>query len=486
MARCEMDAPTRRSATPGNDAGMSLIVTIFGIVLLTVLGFGLTGLGMRATTSTIDERNTAEALAIADAGIAHAKKLILWTEWASLNQFLQNVGGTACDGDELAAAPIAPLPPGYPTTAADFIPAAGRPFGRGQYQVFVCDDHPTDVDLTTGILDVNPNADVNKRILIRAVGTGPGGSTATVEQIIGAQDLPAVVVNGPLVVSGSPIVTGAGGAIHSNGTLAISGGPCVSQYFSSSTTVPVSGSSAGTGATCSNVDMDIRPDSAPLTVPILDYNMFKAQADYWLESGGQVTNPATGLPIPGGLPGWNYSANRWRMMTNIPPGTYWVDTSVVVVGSPGSPASPLPLTILARYAIDIGGNPTTVPDLIVTGPGMTTPTGISMLAGTDLEINGALSQTFTGLYYAQHQLDITGTPVFNGQVLAANVADTNYPPGSNNLVPLDNQGRMEIAGNPTINFNGSGIVGTRALSWRECRDGMNPANPCGALWGGNP
>jgi hypothetical protein len=484
MGCTHRDEAAQRPVAPGGDAGASLIVTIFGIVMLTVLGFGLTGIGMRATDATDDERETAEALAIADAGIAHAKKLILWTEWASLNQFLQNVGGTACDGDELAAAPVAPLPPGYPTANTDFIPQAGRPFGRGQYQVFVCDDHLTDVDLITGILDVNPSADVNKRIIIRSVGTGPGGATATVEQIIGAADLPAVVVNGPLVVSGTPQVNGAGGAIHSNGTLQISGDPCVSQFFSSSTTVPISGSSAGTGAACSNVDMDVRPDSAPLTVPILSYNTYKAQADYWMQADGTVTNPATGLVIAGGLPGWNFVGNRWRMMTTIPPGTYWVDTSVVILGSPGSLASPMPLTILARYSIDIAGSPVTTPDLIITGPGMTAPTGISMLAGTDLEINGALSQTFTGLYYALHQLDITGTPVFNGQVLAANVADTNYPPGAANLVPLDAQGRMELAGNPTINYAGGGIVGTRALSWRECRDGMNPANPCGPLWGG--
>ena len=112
----------------GRDAGASLLITLFGLVLLTVLGFGLTGIGTRATVSTMDERDAVEALAIADAGIAHARKLILWQEWLSLDQFLQNAGGTACDGDELSVAPTAPLPAGYPTAAADFIPAAGRPF----------------------------------------------------------------------------------------------------------------------------------------------------------------------------------------------------------------------------------------------------------------------------------------------------------------------------------------------------------------------
>lgn len=478
----DLTSPAEASALgSGRDTGATLITTIFGLVLLTILGIGLTGLGMRASTSTITERETAEALAMADAGIAHAKKLILWTEWGSLNQFLQNAGGVACDGDELSVVPVAPLPPGYPNQASDLIPQAGRSFGRGQYRVFVCDDHLTDVDRQTGILNVDPNSDVNKRILIRSVGTGPNGATATVEQVIDAADLPAVVVNGPLVVSGTPLVRGAGGAIHSNGTLQISGNPCVEQFFSSTTTVPISGSSAGTGAGCSNVDMDVRPDSAPLTVPVLDADMYKAQATYWLESNGTIFNGQTGASI-GNLPGWTFSngSKQWRAGSTIPPGTYWVNSTVVMVGSPG----PMQLTIMTRYAIDIGGSPNTTPHLFVTGPGMSTPAGVSMLAGTDLEINGALAQTFNGLFYAKHQVEVTGTPIFNGQLLAANAADTPYPPGSTNLVTLDSQGRMELTGNPTINFSGSGIVGTRATVWRECRDGANPLNPCGPLWGG--
>jgi hypothetical protein len=466
-----------------SDAGVSLVVTVFGIVLLTVLGFGLTSLGTMATISTVNERDSAEAWAIADAGIAHARKLMLWQEWPSLNLFLQNGNGTACDGDELSGPPAGPLPAGYPTAPSAFIPAAGQPFGRGSYQVFVCDDHLTDRDVVTGVLDVNPNADVNRRVLVRAVATGADGSTASSELVMGAQDLPAVIVNGPLKVSGHPQVTGNGGTIHANGGLELAGDPCASMFYSSVETVTVSGSSVGSGATCSNANLDTRPDSTPLPLPLLHPDQFKTQATFWLEADGTIYDGQTGAVIPN-LPGWTFSKGQfsWNAGTNIPAGTYWINANVALTGSPGSTGTPLPLTLMARYSIDVSGSPDTQPHLTVSGPGMM-PTGLSMLAGTDLELTGSYTQVFNSLYYAAHQVDIAGTPVINGQVLAANLADTTYPPGNMNLVELNSSGQMDITGTPTINFNGNGLVATVPMSWRECR-GLNPADPCGPLWGG--
>jgi hypothetical protein len=472
------------SAVPArNDAGVSLIVAVFGIVLLTILGFGLTSLGTMATTSVVNERDAAETLAIADAGIAHARKLMLWQEWPSLNLFLQNGNGTACDGDELSQAPAGTLPTGYPTAASNFIPAAGVAFGRGSYQVFVCDDHLTDRDVVTAALDADPNSDVNRRVLVRSVATGPDGASAATEMVLGAQDLPAVIVDGPLKVAGHPQVTGTGGQIHANGDLELAGNPCASTFYSSVSGVSVSGNSVGSGATCSSTDLDTRPDSAPLPIPVLTPAMFKAQATFWLNADGTIVDGQTGAPIKS-LPGWNFHKGSltWTAGTNIPAGTYWVDANISVSGSPGSAGAPLPLTLLATYSIDVSGSPDTQPHLTISAPGMM-PTGISMLAGTDLELTGSYTQVFNSLYYAGHQLDISGTPVINGQVLAANLADTPYPGGNMNLVQLNASGQMEITGTPSITFNGNGLVATVPLAWRECRGGT-VTNPCGALWGG--
>jgi len=477
MMRRTANSSARRRA---HDEGAALIFALLGLAALTALGIGITTVGIVATTVTVNERETARAFSIADAGIAHARRLILWQEWDSFDQFLQNVGGTACDADELAAAPAAPLPPGYPTAPADFIPQAGRAFGGGSYRVAVCDDHATDVDPVTGTLDTDPNVDVNKRMIIRSTGTDPSGATATVELVIGATDVPAVYVNGNLELSGNPTVSGPGGGVHANEDLEASGDPCA-LYYSASGSIPVSGS-PNSGAACADPTLDTRPDSAPLIVPSLSAGQFKNQADYWLENNGDATD-SSGNPIA--TPGWNHNNQGWRMQGVPNPGTYWIDDNVRVTSSPGSAASPIAITLLATLSIDISGNPNFVPALTVTdmalGPN---PVSIAMIADTDLELSGNPSTSTEGLHYARHQLDISGNVTINGQVLALNEGDPSYPPGNKNLVTLQG-GFMTISGNPTITFSGNGIAGTRPLTWRECRTIINPADPCGPLWGGN-
>ena len=467
------------------ERGVALVVVLLGFSVVTVLGLGLTGLGIVTTTMAVSESETAEALAIADAGVSHARKLILWQEWASFDHFLQNGSGTACDGDELADAPSGVLPPGYPSALADFIPADGRTFGGGSYRVFVCDDDVTDADPTTGALDMDPDVDVNKRILIRSFGTGRNGATAAVEVLIGVQDLPAVIVDGGVVATGTPRFMGSAGAVHANGTMLVAGNACAEQSFSAVGDITVSGASAGGGATCSPGDLDTRPDSPPLTVPVLSPDSYKPAADYWLEIDGSVYDGTSGLPLPG-LVGWSFSASSktWQSNSKIPGGTYWINGNVIVGGSPGE-STPLPLTLLARGYVDVGGNPRVVPDLVVTDLGAT-PVGITAIAGTDVRLAGTSTVVYAGVYYATHQLDVSGTPTINGQLLARNRADAAYPAGTaTNIVSLDAMGRMVMSGSPTVTFGGSGVQGARALRWRECRAAASPTDPCGPLFGGS-
>jgi hypothetical protein len=469
-----------------HDRGAALVFALLGLMSLTVLGLGLMTLTLSATTATGNERDTVRALLIADTGIAHARKLILWKEWQSFDQFLKNDtgsnSGVGCTGDELVDAPAAPLPPGYPAFASDFIPAAGVAYAGGTYQVFVCDDDPTDWDtsVTPAVLNADPSVDKNRRIIIRSVGTAPNGATATIELVLGAQDLPALIVNGNLSLPGTSRVTGVGGAAFSNGTMRVEGNPCAEQFFGSVGSIDILGNSTGTGTTCSNTNLDLRPDSAPMTIPVFNPTDYKSMATYWLENDGRIYLAATGAQIT--LPGWSFASNTWSSNSSVPGGTYWVNGNVVVGGSPGSPAAPLPLTILATLSVDIAGSPRTVPALAI--PGIAPqPVGVSVIAGTDLKMAGNTSQLFTGIYYANHQVDIAGSPTINGQVLAGNVADTNYAPGTTNKVSLSG-GYMVITGSPTINFAGSGLVGTSPLAWRECRTTTDPTNPCGPLWGG--
>lgn len=471
----------RRARIVRNERGVALVFMLIMLGVMTMLGLGITGIGMVATTVTVNAGETANAVAIADAGIAHARRLILWTEWPSLNPFLQNGTGTACDGDELANAPALPLPIGYPATPGDFIPQAGRAFGGGSYQVFVCDDHVTDFDPVTGVLDVDPNSDVNRRILVRSVGVGANGATATVEQVLGSQDVPAVIVNGSVLATGNPMFMGAAGAIHANGNLDVAGNACAQQYFSAVGTVPVSGGSAGGGGACAPSAIEVLPDSPPINVPQVSPDTYRPLATYWFAADGTATiNPAAAPTTPPPT-GWsfNLATQTWTSSASIPGGTYWVDGNVVIGGSP-APAGGL--SLLTRGHVDIGSSPVIPPALSVSGLGPT-PVMVSVIAGTDIKLAGS-GNTFTGLYYAAHQLDVSGSPTINGQMIALNQADTPYPAAATNLVPLNAAGQMVISGSPNVTYNGGAVQSMRALQWRECRSGANPADPCGPLFGG--
>jgi hypothetical protein len=476
--------------------GAAMIFTVLALGVLTVLGFGITTLGVVALHTSGNEREVSEVLGVADAGISHAKRLILWQDWGSFDQFLQRGDGAACNADETAGTPLVgpsatytPLAAMYPTNAADFIPAAGRAFGTGQsYVVQICDDHLTDIDPTTGILDTDPNHDANRRIRVRSRGNGRNGASATIEVIIGAADTPAVIVNGDLEVKGNPTASGAGGAIHANGDLTLTGNPCAQQYFSSVDSI-ANGSNAEGGPTCTNAAADTRPNSDPINLPLLSASMYKDQATYWLTSNGKIMHKPMSTwveinPIPTGSLLVNWSAQiggqqrEWRANGDVPPGTYYVDANVVINGNLGASGA-IALTVLTEGFYKVTGNPMTTPHLTVPWRG-----AIAVIAGTDISLSASFSNPSSGLYYARHQLDVAGSPVINGQLIALNEADTPYPTTSNqtnNPVQLTG-GRMELTGSPTINYAGNGLFYARLLSWRECRDLApgDPNGPCGA------
>jgi hypothetical protein len=476
------------------ERGAALVFSILALGVLMVLGFGITSLGMVALKTSGNERETNEVLAIADAGISHAKRLVLWQEWGSFDQFLQRGDTAGCNGDELAGAPLVapsppytPLPGGYPTAADNFIPQAGRAFGTGQYFVQLCDDHATDIDPATGILDTNPNVDVNHRIRARSRGVGSNGASATIEIIIGAAQTPAVIVNGDLEVKGNPTAAGAAGAIHANGDITLTGNPCAQQYFSAVDTVQ-GGSNAEGGTTCSNAAADTRPNSDPINIPLLSPSMFKDQANWWLTSNGKIMQKQLSTwveinPIPAGSLLANWSAqmggqNReWRANGDVPPGTYYVEANVVINGNLGAGGA-IAMTILTEGFYKVTGNPMTTPHLTVPWRGP-----IAVIAGTDIALGASFSNPSSGLYYARHQLDVAGGPVINGQLVALNEADTSYPTTTNQNNPVQlTGGRMELTGNPTINYAGNGLFAARMVSWRECRDLLpgDPNGPCGA------
>lgn len=468
------------------ERGSALVFTMIGLAVVTVMGLAITTMGISSMSLAGQEGQTREALTVADAGIEHAKRLILWQEWNSANQFLQRGDATACSWDEFSGTPSGDLPTGYPTAAAAFIPAAGRAFGGGTYWVSLCDNHVQ--ELASATPDLDPNSDFDKTVLIRSVGIMANGSRAAVESLLGAQTLPAIIVNGNLEVKGNPTVTGPAGSIHSNGTLLVSGNPCTHQYYSSAGTVATSGSVQG-GVTCTAAGVDSRPYSPPLNIAILNPSDYIASATYHLRPGPGTQgwiHASNGMHIATApWNGWSYNANpaqTWSFNGPIPPGTYYVEGNVSVSGNPAAAGGlPLPLTFFVEGSFMATGNPSLTPAATIPGLGP-----VMVIAGTDIDLGATVSNTYTGLFYAQDQIDIAGTPTINGQLVAANHDDLPYPgPATNpnhNPVKLDSAGRMVLSGNPGVNYNGNGMQSVVPLSWRECRGdwvGVAPGSPCG-------
>ena len=221
---------------------------------------------------------------------------MLYSEWPweNMTPFLASGNGVACDGDELSQAP-AGAPVGYPTMFLPPAAAGGQPVGAGSSRVYVCDDHSSDFAPITAVLDVDPDVDVNKRILIRAVGITGTGASASIEQVVMAGTAPALLVNGNLSVRGDINVNGAAGVVHANGTMDIVGNSvCAEQFFSA--TDAITGGIPEGGAGCDD-DGEVRPGLAPINIRVMSAADYKSRAQYWLSSycaavngGGQCTD----------------------------------------------------------------------------------------------------------------------------------------------------------------------------------------------------
>jgi hypothetical protein len=467
----------RAEARSIRQRGQALIVALLTLLVLTLLGLALTSMSMVSMTVSINEREASEALYVADSGIAHATAILATQSWPNFDPALRSGDAQGCTGDELQAAP--PGAVGFPPTA-ELIPAAGRAFPpAGSYQVRVCDDHALEqaTNRPPALPDADPNHDANERVLIRSTGIGRNGATATIEAMLARVELPGILVDGNLRINGNVSVMGAGGSVHANGELDLVGNPCAQQYFSASGGVSGAGSAQG-GAGCTGAGADVRSAQDSIPVPVIAPASLRPRADYLLGADGLIRNQA-GAVVTLASWSWDAGSRRWSGGGNIPAGTYYAAGNIDISGNPGRGGpgpSPLPLTLIAEGWIDVTGTPNLVPALAGTP-------SYSFVAGTDVRLAGNPGTTYSGLIYAGDQIDFTGNPNVNGQVIAKNNGDLGYPPnpaspGQNNLVRLQG-GYMVISGDVRVTYDGGGGLSSVSLTgWRECR-GPDPDNPCG-------
>jgi hypothetical protein len=482
------------------ERGAALIGVILALLVITILGIGITLLGMVNLTVGNNERQGSEAFYLADAGITHAERLFRARASGNLDLILRSGNNNACDGDELAAVPPPPL------VAADAIPSpanGGQPFGAaGRYEVRVCDDDATEALPGPGLPEIplDPNADKNDRVRLVSTGFGRDNSTATIEMLISAVPLPAVLVDGNLRINGNPRVVGAAGSIHSNQNLQISGTPSAEQYVSSSGTL-TGGNAVNTGAPPAFADNppDARPGQDQILVPDFNPIDYRPQVGdqrcnpaapavppnlpcYELRNNGQTINLFTGAFVPR-PPGWVYlgaapgNSVQYDITGALTPASYYIEGNVKIGANPGSAAAPVRVSLLVEGSLEMGGNPSLQPTGALSVPG---GAAIAIMARDDLKLNGNPGTALNGLYYAGDQIQIGGNGNINGQVIVKNRDDNPSPPGFNLVVRLAGN-FMEISGNPNINYDGLGGLTTVTMnSWRECRLDPMPGDnePC--------
>jgi PilX N-terminal len=455
-----------------SEKGAALITSIFGMLLVTVLGVALMGVGMTANTISQNDKQQTEAFYIAESGINHAVNIVKTAGSGQFTNILRAGDGNPGTGDELSTQPVGVTP----------IPLAGLAFGQGTYKISVSDD-PADSD---GL----PNTDSNQKILIRSVASGKDGSTATIESIIGvtATGQAALLFNGNLLINGAPIFAGSAGAVHANGALSVTGHPCA---LSITSTAVISAASAGrtggvSGSSCSGAGT--ANSSAPVVVvPTYDIRtQFYSQATWVMGAigaqAGKVYNSAGTMIFDASSGGvWTSGASKWTYNTasktwthtgnSLTPGTYYSEGNITTTDNYGMfPGTAVPATMIAEGSISLAGNGCHSPSL----------GNYSLMAGKDLKINGdgATGISTTGLNYAGDQVSFNGNPTINGAVIGANQTDT-AGPGGVNLVSLitiipDITNGMVLSGNPRFTYSGglygSAGGGVTVVSWREVRN----------------
>lgn len=446
---------------------MALLLSIFSLLLVSALSAAMLTSGLTEQLISQNQERAVQARAAAEAGLNLGLAVVgtYVRNWqpngfvnasAAMSALMRgpdNQSGTlATDADNgsLENFGIARPPARVALSAATQV----------AYDVRVMDEDDAARGLTLTPADRarigengNGVADGNTRIVVRANGYGAGGTTVSLEAIIGPVILPAIVTNGNLSISGNPSINGSNGSVHANGDLTISGNPTVSQNATASGIYATSGSpNIGGSSGGSRPTLPIPPIRAIDSRPLADW-VLTSTGHMTTLAGAVVCNASVNNNACKAAYGWKFEgAGRWAIDgNNATNGTFYVEGDAKISGNPGSPASPLAISIIAEGNIEISGNPDLRPD----------QPELMFVTDKDLKISGQLGQplAFEGQMLVREQLMISGNPTLAGQILVENAASTS------NLV-TDNS----ISGNASITYNG--LVGSNTFTvtgWRIVR-----------------
>lgn len=442
-----------------SEKGIALVIVLLLLAVMMGLTTGMTLSGQTDIAMASNELTYAGARAAAEAGLNRAIEQIIADTTTNL---LAGADGLV-DADDPAAA-----------VNADngVIPGIGNgPFTIGDqyaYTLAILDDDDSSLymaalsapQLVQMTEDGSAYTSLNDRLILRAIGTGPRGTTVTIMRVLQSVATgaipptnttilsnPAILVGGNLDINGNITVGGNEGNVHANGNVTGGGSE------------DISGDITATGT----VDDTLDPDGLkaggmpPITIPEIKAEDYKNLADWILTSTGTIQRASDSVTCGGAGPtcptGWTFSGGAWSASGAMPEAsTYYVEGPVSVHGTGKS--SLTSLSIIAEGSITITGNGKFRPE---------NSAKIQFVTNGDFALGGTVdaddSVDLDGQIMVREQMKIYGNSEFQGRVMVENRdSATNAYDASTNPHGRRGDSTTEantLAGNMTVTYNGN-------------------------------
>lgn len=454
----------QEKGTGHSEKGAALILAIVSLLIITGLATAMLTSGRTDALIARNEERSVHARMAAEAGLNHAVQvvsayLVNWKSvpFASATAAVTDVINGPDDSSSGDDGSLTEYGLAAPTVKTNLDATAGT-----SYSVRVYDDDDTATarkitlssdDITVRMEENNNIAtDLNERLAVQAIGYGPGGTTTTLEAIVGPLMFPAVVTNSNLTIDGSVNIEGDYGGVHTNSNLIMNGGsPYIEQNCTSTGTF--------TGDV-TNCDGNAGGGNPTITIPNVWAADYIAQANFILNDDGSIqrrvllTDPLTTVCTTNACAatyGWEFisAADGWRITGNPTFGAYYVEGNVTSSGSPGSGGTPIEISMFLEGYLDISGSPDLKPYL----------PELFIVTNKDLKINGNIDTHVEGRVLVREQLSISGSTEFYGQLLVQDASSTCTLVTNNT-----------ISGSVHIEYNGLvGASNFAVLAWREVR-----------------
>lgn len=463
-----MRIPTHIQAS--SERGVALIIVLLLMVVLSGLATGFAMNGNIEVQMGTNEVYYAGSRAAAEAGLNRAIVEII----ANTNtNFLAGTDGAVDTGTPSAAV-------NNDNGSLAFLLGGAGPYpldpsGQYTYDIEILDDDDDslyETALTTaqktqmGEPAGSPYVNQNDRLILRAIGYGPNGTTVRLARVLETVDTttitstttttlanPALLVNGNLEMNGGIEITGtnstnaASGTVHANGNITQTG---------SSPIITGSATASGTWSQAGNFTAggEMGGGRPTINVPAISASNYQSIADYKLTSTGGIQTMVSGAwtncsttACNNAKASWSFSGGTWNSSNNPTSARYFIDANVDIGTTQGS--SNKAVTVFATGDINIHGNAKLQP--------ANNANAIQFVCDGDLKIvntSNLDSVNFgDGQIMVRGQFEAGGSIEFQGRIMVQDVA------GIGNLVTNN-----KIHGNAKLRYAGTlGAISTTTV-----------------------